>query len=61
MLNKRKSGQLSPCPLSRVALQIPLPMGTTHMGYLYCTAKVVHLIDICKMLNIYYYGVFLIR
>lgn len=36
-------------------------MGTTHMEYLYCTAKVVHLIDICKMFNINYYGVFLIR
>lgn len=61
MLNKRTSGQLSPCPLARLASQIPLSGGTTPPEYLYCTANIGHPADICKMLNIYYYGVFLIR
>lgn len=55
MINNKRSGRLSPRPLTRIALQIPLPGGTTHPGYLYCTPKVQHIADISKMFNMYYY------
>lgn len=55
MLNKRTSGRLSPRPLARVALQIPLSGGTTRPEYLYCSAKIVHSTDISKTFNISYY------
>lgn len=61
MINKNTGSQLSPWLPARIALQIPLPGGTTHPGYLYCTANVHNPDEISNTLNNSYYCPDLIR